>query len=491
MKVWAQKSIGKLMLSLKPPSNEPNELDWKGNLSADSKRLTDHLMAFANYPGGGTLVFGVDRDANLVSMSIQELDAIANKVANLGRDSVEPALQIDHEATVYEGQSILLVHIPESEIKPVHRRGKPLDDTCIRSGGTTRKADRHDLGKMLVNSRTPKWESSHASVLLDDDVLFDRLLIGPVFKMIEKRIPEAKEEKLVWMQDSGFIERHPSGGSYITNLGAICIASDMNYFPALMGKTPRVIVYEGLNRVNARHEQQGKRGYAVAFGGLLKYVQDQLPSSEVIQQAFRRSVPLYPEVALRELIANSLIHQDFSVSGSRPMIEIFADRIEITNPGRLLPSKTVERIFGTMPEARNEQLARTFRLYKLCEERGSGLVRAGLQIELFGLPPIGFEEGDNYFKVTLFAPKSYAQMSQMDRLNACYQHAVLKWCSNEKMTNKSLRERLKMPEKQRSMVSRLIQEAIDAALIAPSDPDNLSKKYTEYVPAFAANKKIG
>jgi predicted HTH transcriptional regulator len=173
------------------------------------------------------------------------------------------------------------------------------------------------------------------------------------------------------------------------------------------------------------------------------------------------------------------------------MIEIFADRIEITNPGRLLPSKTVERIFGTMPEARNEQLARTFRLYKLCEERGSGLVRAGLQIELFGLPPIGFEEGDNYFKVTLFAPKSYAQMSQMDRLNACYQHAVLKWCSNEKMTNKSLRERLKMPEKQRSMVSRLIQEAIDAALIAPSDPDNLSKKYTEYVPAFAANKKIG
>jgi ATP-dependent DNA helicase RecG len=488
MKLWVEKAVVKLTLSLNPPSNEPNELDWKGNLSSDTKRITDHLMAFANYPGGGVVVFGVERDANLVSLSNVDLDAIANRVANLGRDSVEPALQIDHQAIMFEGKSILLVHIPESDIKPVHRRGKPFEDTCIRSGGTTRKADRHDVGKMLVNSRTPKWENSHASVLLDEDTLFDRLLIKPIFKMIGRNFPEGQEERLQWMANSALIELHPSGGAYITNLGAICLASDIRNFPALAGKTARVIVYDGFNRVNARHEKEGVRGYAVSFEGLLKYVCEQLPSSEIIQQTLRRTVPLYPELALRELIANALIHQDFTVSGSRPMIEIFTDRIEITNPGKLLPSKSVERIFGTMPESRNEQLARTFRLCNLCEERGSGLIRAGIQTELFGLPPIGFEEGENYFKVTLFAPRSYAQMSLTDRLNACYQHAVLKWCSSEKMTNKSLRERLKMPEKQRSMVSRLIQDAIDADLIAPSDPDNTSKKYTEYVPAFAVNK---
>jgi predicted HTH transcriptional regulator len=109
-------------------------------------------------------------------------------------------------------------------------------------------------------------------------------------------------------------------------------------------------------------------------------------------------------------------------------------------------------------------------------------------VEIFGLPAIKFEEQSNHFKVTLYTPRTFAQMSSSDRLNACYQHALLKYFSSSVMTNKSLRERLKMPEKQRSMVSRLILEALDKKLIAPADPSNSSKKYTEYIPAWAAIK---
>jgi len=53
------------------------------------------------------------------------------------------------------------------------------------------------------------------------------------------------------------------------------------------------------------------------------------------------------------------------------------------------------------------------------------------------------------------------------------------------MTNKTLRERLKMSETKRSMVSVLIQEAIDKKLIRSADPNNTSKKYAEYVPFWA------
>jgi ATP-dependent DNA helicase RecG len=109
---------------------------------------------------------------------------------------------------------------------------------------------------------------------------------------------------------------------------------------------------------------------------------------------------------------------------------------------------------------------------------------------MYGLPPIKFEQEGNHFKVTLFAPRSFAQMSATERLNACYQHAVLRYLSSSTMTNKSLRERLKMPEKQRSMVSVLIQDAIDNHLIAPSNPHNKSKKFSEYIPFWAA-KQLG
>jgi ATP-dependent DNA helicase RecG len=160
-------------------------------------------------------------------------------------------------------------------------------------------------------------------------------------------------------------------------------------------------------------------------------------------------------------------------------------KIEVSNPGGLLPSKRLDRIIGTQPESRNEQLARAFRRYKICEERGSGLLKAGLQIELDGLPPIEFAAGPNHCKVALHAPRTFAKMSAQERLEACYQHAVLKYYSDSAMTNTSLRERLKMPEKQRSMVSVLIQEAVDRKLVKPSDPANKSKKFAEYVPVWA------
>ena len=147
-----------------------------------------------------------------------------------------------------------------------------------------------------------------------------------------------------------------------------------------------------------------------------------------------------------------------------------------------MPSKQLDRLIGTQPESRNERLARAFRRYKICEERGSGLLKAGLAMELFGLPPIRFEAGANYFRVTLLAPRTFAQMAPSERLEACYQHAVLKYLSGSAMTNKSLRERLKMPEKHRSMVSILIQDAIRQGRIRAADPQNKSKKFAVYVP---------
>ena len=105
--------------------------------------------------------------------------------------------------------------------------------------------------------------------------------------------------------------------------------------------------------------------------------------------------------------------------------------------------------------------------------------------ELYGLPPLKFEAGPNHFKVTLFSPRTFSQMSPRERLAACYQHATLRHLSGSSMTNTSLRERLKMPETQRSMVSVLIQEALDTGLIKPADPENKSRKFAEYVPVWA------
>jgi ATP-dependent DNA helicase RecG len=487
MKTWLARGLELVESSLDPPQHELNEVDWKVALSNDSKRLSEHLCAFANYPGGGFLAFGVGNDGNVNGLSKADLEQISAKVTNLGRDAVEPPLQLDHEAVNFKGFDMLLIHIPESNMKPVRKRNHAIDDTSIRSGGTTRRASRQEIAYMMLHSETPRWENLHASLLLTEHELHASLTINPIITMLDQPVPTVEAERTKWMADSGFIVLHPSGGGYITNLGAITAAADLRNFASLTEKSVRVILYDGPNKLKALTDTSGWRGYALAFENLLNFVCNKLPKSEVIETALRETVPLYPRVALREIIANAIIHQDFTISGSRPLVEIYSDRVEISNPGKLLPSKTIERIIGTQPESRNERLARAFRMYKICEQRGSGLLRAAVQVETYGLPPIKFEESSNHFKVTLSAPRSFAQMSAAERLNTCYQHALLKYCSNSVMTNKSLRERLKMPEKQRSMVSRLIQEALDSNLIAPANPENASRKYTEYIPAWAAH----
>jgi len=426
----------------------------------------------------------------LLGVSIADIEQIANRLTNLGRDAVEPSLQLDHMGIEFRGTDLLFVRVPESTIKPVHRRGQPMDDTFIRSGGTTRKASRQEVGAMMLQSQTPRWENLHASILMTDEQLSESLAIDPIIGMLDQPIPTNPEERLRWMADSSFIERHPSGGGYITNLGAISAAKRLALFPGLERKSVRVIVYDGLNKAKTRSETGGVHGYAIGFQGLFAFVCGLLPTSEVIEQALRQKTTVYPELALREIIANALIHQDFTIPGAGPLIEIYDDRIEVSNPGRLLPSKSLDRIIGTQPESRNEKLAGAFRMYKICEERGSGLVKAAVQAEVYGLPPIKFEQEPNHFKVTLFAPKTFAQMSPSERLNACYQHAQLRYLSSSVMTNKSLRERLKMPEKQRSMVSVLIQEALDKHLIAAANPENKSRKFAEYVPAWAASQGL-
>jgi ATP-dependent DNA helicase RecG len=221
MKVWVGKAKELLAASLEPPKHELNEMDWKSALSSDSKRLTEHLCAFSNYPGGGFFIFGVATDGNLKGVTFAEIEQITNRLTNLGRDAIEPPVQLDHMGQHFLGSDLLFVHVPESTIKPVHRRGQPMDDTFIRSGGTTRKASRQEVGSMMIHSQTPKWEGLHASLLLSDDQLMSALSIEPILEMLGQPLPIPPEEKLRWMADSSYIERIPSGGGYVSNLGCV------------------------------------------------------------------------------------------------------------------------------------------------------------------------------------------------------------------------------------------------------------------------------
>lgn len=486
MKNWIDKAIVYLDKSLGKVPTELNEIDWKADLSPKNDKLCQHISAFANMPGGGFLVFGVDnKTAHIVGIEKDKADNIVERLASLCRDGLDPLVKIDHSIETFRGEALLFVYIQESAVKPVHLIHKTIEDSFIRSGGTTRKASRQEVGALMLNSKSPTWEELHASKLLTEFEVVTLLEYDKILELLGKPMPSDIKEVLQWMVEEKMLVAVDGKGYYITNFGAIAAAKDLNKFDGLARKTVRLIKYEGKNKAGASKEYPGRKGYAVGFESLINFVQGLLQDSEIIKNALRVETSVYPEQALRELIANILIHQDFNIRGSGPMVEIFEDRIVFTNPGKLLPSKKIDRLIRTTPESRNEILASAFRRYNICEERGSGFEKAVIAIELYGLPPLKFEELENSFKVTMYAPKKYAEMTNEERIEACYQHSIIEYYGNGGFNNTSLRKRFGMHDKQASQISLLIKDAMDVGKIKAKDPDNVSKKFSLYVPYWA------
>ena len=396
MKKWINRAFALLENSLYPIPQELNELDWKESLSPNNDKLTRHLSAFANLPGGGFMVFGIEDDSGrLKGIAQHEASSIIEKITNLGRDTLAPVIKVDHAIEIFQEVPVLLIFITESPAKPVHLKNGTLEDTYIRSGGATRKASRQEIGGLMLNSKTPQFEELHCSSLKLPHEILNLLDFRSIFKLLNKPIPQSQDEILRWMQDERMIDPIDDAGFYITNFGALASAHNLNDFDGLSRKSIRLIRYEGLNKLKTEKEYPGSKGFAIGFSGLISFIRALLPGNEIIKNALRTETSVYPEIALREIIANALIHQDFSIRGSGPMIEIFDDRIEVSNPGKLLPSKKIDRLIRTTPESRNEILAAAFRRYNICEERGSGFEKAVAAVELYGLPPLKFLETEN------------------------------------------------------------------------------------------------
>jgi len=265
--------MGVLDQSLGKVPQELNELDWKETLSPKKDKLCQHISAFANHPGGGFMVFGIeDRTAKIIGISKSEADDIVRRLANLCREGVDPLVSIDHAIEEFKGVPLLFVFIRESAVKPVHIAHKSIEDSFIRSGGTTRKASRQEVGGLMLNSKTPVFEELHASKLKNQVEVMTLLDYASIYKLLRKPVPTNADEIMYWLVQEKMIVDVDGQGYYITNFGALAAAQNLSEFDSLARKSIRVIKYEGRNKSGGSKEYPGSKGYANKFGALINFV---------------------------------------------------------------------------------------------------------------------------------------------------------------------------------------------------------------------------
>lgn len=353
----------------------------------------------------------------------------------------------------------------------------------IRVGSYTKKLNEYPAiqAQLWDRIRNSKFEERYAKQDLDlKDAL--RLLDYSVYFDI-MGIPQPSDINGIdhYMQEEEIITKQDNGLYAITNLGAILFAKRLADFPKISRKSIRVVQYHGNNRMNMLKEDVGGKGYVVGFEGLIKFIEALIPTQELITGALREKKTAYPIVAVRETVANALIHQDFSITGTGPVVEIFDKRIEITNSG--IPLVDVKRIIDNPPKSRNEKLAALMRRLRMCEELGTGWDKIVISAELLQLPAPKIELYEDSTRVVLFSEIPFSNISAEDRIWACYLHACIKQVQGEQLTNSSLRKRFGLKESSSGSVSRLIKEAVDLKLIKPLDPET-APRYMKYIPIW-------
>lgn len=478
-KNWKENAIKVLKDSLYPIPTELNELDWKSGLSEKTERLAQHISAFANLDGGGVLVYGVFNDGTCFDLSKEEVDKTIQTLGNIAQNNLVYAIQIKHAVIEYEGHSLLFIYIPEQSDKPVHLRGKDVYQAYMRSAGQTVKMSRNQVKAMIAASQGMTFEMQAAKTDLNREEVLNLLNFRSFYQWMDKDIPNSTDAIINRLAEFHLCERVGDKWN-INNLGAILFANNLGDFNNMAGREVVVRKYMGTNNRQQVFEQHGAYGYAVGFEGLIDFIMQNTSHEQI--DIKRTAVPTYPRIAVREFVANALVHQDFGITGMPVTIEIFSNRLAITNAGA--PLNDINRLIDLPPQSRNEQLAQAMFLLGICERRGSGIDRAIAAIEEMFLPPAKFTKSEQHTRVFLYPQKSLKDMTKREKVSACYQHACLMYEDNTPINNQSVRERFELDKNSSSIASRIIADTLESGFIKPADNETKSKKYMTYIPFY-------
>ena len=203
---------------------------------------------------------------------------------------------------------VVLLEIPAADRQPVKFSGEEF----IRIGSNKKKLKEYPERERALWRAfdTTPHELRNAKENISSDYILKLFDIAGYYEKMGFALPENKNKVIDDFSNEKFIRKNDHGGFSITNLGALLIAKDLRSFDELGHKLVRVIWYKENNRLETIREKVFNGGYAISYDEIVEYILTIIPQEEVIEDSIRKSVLAYPEIAIRELTANMIIHQE-------------------------------------------------------------------------------------------------------------------------------------------------------------------------------------
>lgn len=394
-------------------SSELSDLEFKTSTSNIPNDIWRTISAFANRRGGGLIVFGVSQAINGIT-GCQNIDFMQTKLTEIFNDKMSFILRPEYHVINYEDKNILAVYVPECPKDYMPCYYKPIglpNGAYIREGNTSRKITDNEFRTYIATSKEFQFDLSEASNAGTEDLSETKIL-----NLLEKREMEVKRGA----------DSHVDNG-ILKNLGIIS-QFDGDYKPTIAGylifasdipqnKNPyerysvRCVKYAGNDVASTIIDSEDIKGTLdKQIDGAYKFVLKNIRKMSAIVGTKRVEGFEYPEAAIRELIANAIIHRDYKIIETYTQIKIFHDRVEISNPGSLPPGVTVDNIKDSQ-FSRNSIIAGRLKDLNYLEEYGRGIDIVFKKMEEWRLPPPLFRNLVNSFEVILLGSE-YSQLNE-------------------------------------------------------------------------------
>lgn len=356
-------------------ASELSDLEFKTASSSIPSDIWRTISAFANRRGGGLVVFGVDQRENRIT-GCNKLDLMQTKLTEYFNDKMSFILRPEYHVIEHEGKTILAVHIPECPKDYMPCYFKPVglpNGAYIREGNTSRRITDNEFRTYVATSKEFQFDLSEARNTRKEDISTQKVV--SLLEQSESELHRGASHDItdVILENLGITaqfdgEYKPTIGGYLVFSGTI--PQNKNPYDRYI---VRCIRYSGSDPSSEIIDSTDVKGTLDAqIDEAYKFVLKNIAKKAVIVGTRREEKYEYPEEAIRELIANAIIHRDYKIIETYTQIRIFSDRLEIINPGSLPPGVTVDNIKEAQ-FSRNSMIAARLKDLRYLEEYGRGV----------------------------------------------------------------------------------------------------------------------
>ncbi|MCQ2742593.1 MAG: putative DNA binding domain-containing protein [Bacilli bacterium] len=467
--------ITALIKKLQATKSETNTIEAKSSEKGFPK-IYDTLSSFSNQDDGGVIVFGVDERKDFEVVGVYDVKDCTRKIAE-ACEQMTPNVRALISVALINNLSVVTAEVPGSQItdRPVFYTGKgKIKGSYVRVG---------DSDEPMSEYEVYDYES-YKKRIKDDLRTIEDCDIG-VFDeaKIDKYLFEVKKERnhvATNVDDRRILELTGVTKNGLPTLsGMMCFSLyPQTYFPQLC---ITAVVVPGLEMGDIGESGERFLDNKRITGPIdemvsetVKFVDRNTKTRTVIDEdGVRRDTKEYPLVAVREAILNAIAHRDYSIytENSPITLEIYEDRMEISNPGGLYGNFSAALLGEGRPETRNGVLVNILEMMKITENRYSGIPTIMRELRMAKLPNPEFEVKHGRFKV-IFRNDYYALNKEND-----LKTAVELYCS----TPRSREEITSFVGKSRFYtMSEIVQPLLEEGRLEMTMPDKPKSSFQKY-----------